>query len=429
MRMRRYPIGRIVLGALLLVGGVGACGSNQSGSTTKGNDKVEVFTWLAGPGEEEALNGLIDHFNQDYPGIQFINASIAGGAGANARAVLSWRLEANNPPDSYQAHPGMELAADVEAGRLAELNGLYDRQGWWQKFPKGLIDASSIKGKVYSVPIDIHRTNLLWYNPSVLARAGITNPPSTWTEFLTQTATFKAAGITPIAVGPDWTQKQLLETILLGELGVDTYLGLWTGSTDWRDPKVGNALNIAGRVFANSDVRSPSSDWQSMVDKTLNPNSGAAQGAAYTVSGDWAYAQALRRGLKYKTDFTVMATPGTDGVYDFTSDAFTMPKEAPHPGAAEKWLYECGSVEAQNVFNPLKGSIPARTDIDVTKYTGYFQEALAKWRDPNTKIIGSLAHGVLVNGRITAAVDAAVAKFVSDRDPDKFIETITQAIK
>ena len=45
-----------------------------------------------------------------------------------------------------------------------------------------------------------------------------------------------------------------------------------------------------------------------------------------------------------------------------------MPKDSKDQATAKEFLKVLGSVEGQDVFNPLKGSIPARVDADVSKY-------------------------------------------------------------
>jgi glucose/mannose transport system substrate-binding protein len=50
------------------------------------------------------------------------------------------------------------------------------------------------------------------------------------------------------------------------------------------------------------------------------------------------------------------------------SDSFGLPLGAPNRDAAVAWLTVCGSKEGQDAFNPLKGSIPARTDGDRSLY-------------------------------------------------------------
>src|SRR5687768_18267999 len=51
----------------------------------------------------------------------------------------------------------------------------------------------------------------------------------------------------------------------------------------------------------------------------------------------------------------------------FTLDTFGLPKGAPNRSGAIDLLKVMGSREGQNAFNVVKGSIPARTDIDVTR--------------------------------------------------------------
>src|SRR5512143_3961216 len=58
--------------------------------------KVEVFSWWVGPGEADGLAAMIKIFQAKYPNETFENASVAGGAGTNAKAVLATRLSAGD---------------------------------------------------------------------------------------------------------------------------------------------------------------------------------------------------------------------------------------------------------------------------------------------------------------------------------------------
>ena len=94
--------------------------------------------------------------------------------------------------------------------------------------------------------------------------------------------------------------------------------------------------------------------------------------AAFNVMGDWqdGYFSGTTKGgnlaKKPGKDYGWTATPGTGGVYVWLSDSFTLPKGAPHRAAAVKWLAFLGSRRAQDTFNPVKGSIPAREDAQVS---------------------------------------------------------------
>jgi glucose/mannose transport system substrate-binding protein len=272
------------------------------------------------------------------------------------------------------------------------------------------------------VPVNIHRSNLLWVNPTTLKSAGIAAPPLTWDEFLTQAETLKEKKITALAIGPGWAQKHLLENVLLGELGPERYLGLFDGSVDWKSAEVVAALSTYTEVLGVSDIRSAAADWQPAMDRIVDGT------AAYSVMGDWAdgYLKGAK-GLKFKSGYDVVASPGTKGVYNFLSDSFTLPVGAPHRSAAEKWLVECGSVAGQDLFNPRKGSIPARTDADRSRYTGYLAAALDEWQNPATRIVGSLTHGVVANNAWNGEIDAALAVFARDRNVEKFAGAVATA--
>jgi glucose/mannose transport system substrate-binding protein len=395
-----------------------ASGSGGSGSGDDANP-VEVFSWWAGPGEKEGLDAMVADFKKKFPGIEFTNAAVAGGSGTIARTILADRLKNNDPPDSYQAHAGLELQGDVKAGQVEDLTFLYDQQGWKDKLPGGLLDAITLGGKIYSVPVNIHRANLIWYSPAVLAELGLAGPPKTWAELLSQADRLKAQKVTALSIGPAWTQKHVLESVLLGELGPDKYNGLWNGKTDWAGTDVRTAIDVFGKVLGVSDLASAAGDWQPALDKVV------AGSAAYNIMGDWADAYLGRsKGLAFKSGYDVTTSPGSSGIYNFLSDSFTLPRGAPHRAAAEKWLIECGSVDGQDAFNPQKGSVPARSDIDRSKYTGYLAIALADWQSASTTVVGSLTHGVVANTAWNAAIDTALAAFAQDRDAGKFASAV-----
>jgi glucose/mannose transport system substrate-binding protein len=383
------------------------------------NNKVEVYSWWTGPGEEDGLRAMIADFEARNAGVQLVNASVSGGAGSNAKAILASRLLANDPPDSYQRHAGLELADDVRSGKVQDITSLYEQQGWKKAFPQGLLDKITIDGRLYAVPVNIHRANLIWYNPKTLRALGIAGPPRTWAEFLQQAASIRAAGRTPLTVGPAWTQKHLLETVLLGELGPDGYEGLWNATTGWTSPGTLAALARFKQVLAQSDITSSAADWQPQMDRVV------AGSAVYAVMGDWSYSYlTLTKKLVWQHDFDLAPAPGTAGVYDFLSDSFTLPTGARHPDLARRWLIECGSIAGQDLFNPRKGSIPARTDADAALYAGYLAADLREWRDPHTRIVGSLAHGVTADNAWNAEIDTALGLFVEDGDVGKFARTV-----
>jgi glucose/mannose transport system substrate-binding protein len=414
--------GRVGIVVLLLVAGVIAAPLYLGSGGRVRDGQVEVYSWWTGPGEEDGLRAMVGDFEAKNHGVHLINAAVSGGAGSNAKAILASRLLAGDPPDSYQRHAGLELADDVRSGKVADLTPLYAEQGWTAVLPRGLLDKLTIGGRLYAVPVNIHRANLIWYRPATLRTLGIAGPPTSWAQFLRQAATIRAKGLTPLTVGPEWTQKHLLETVLLGELGPDGYEALWRGAAAWRRPETLAALDIFRQVLAQSDVGSSAADWQPQLDRVM------AGSAVYAVMGDWTYSYlAITKKLAWDKDFAVAPSPGSAGVFDFLSDSFTLPTRARHPDLARRWLVECGSVAGQDLFNPLKGSIPARTDASASRYTGYLAWDLWQWRDPRTRIVGSLTHGVVADNAWNAEIDTALGLFLRDGNARNFARTVAAA--
>ena len=397
----------------------GSSGSGGSGTSETATGTVEVFSWWTGGGEEAGLNALVEVFNAEYPNIEFVNAAVAGGAGTNARAVLATRLEANDPPDSFQGHAGAELMDYITAGQLEDLSALYEEQGWAAVMPETLLPLITVDGAIYSVPVNIHRANVMWANPSVLADNGISMPNS-WEEFFVAADTLDAAGIIPLALGEQWTQLQLFETVLLGELGTDAYNGLWDGSTDWGSSAVGSALATFDKVLSYTNADAASLAWQDASQLVINGD------AAFNIMGDWAEGFfRVDNSLVEQVGYTWAPAPGTAGTFQFLSDSFTLPKGAPDRDSAIAWLKVAGSAAGQDAFNVKKGSIPARNDADKSIYPPYLQSAMDDWG--SNLVAGSLTHGVTASNAWKAEIDTALGLFLIDGDVAAFQAALVTA--
>jgi glucose/mannose transport system substrate-binding protein len=122
-------------------------------------------------------------------------------------------------------------------------------------------------------------------------------------------------------------------------------------------------------------------------------------------------------GLTPNEDYAWMASPGTEGVFMFLADSFGFPKGVKNPAATLAWLKACGSKEGQDTFNPLKGSISARTDTDLSKYNDYSKSAAEDFAD--NRIVGSLAHGVTANEGFMNDFATVMEMFLKSRNPEQ----------
>src|SRR4029453_12259937 len=97
--------------------------------------------------------------------------------------------------------------------------------------PKLLISQITYKGHLWSVPENIHRGNVLWFNPKTLRSAGIkppaTNTSYTWPQFIAALNKAKEAGLIPLSMGQQWTAYHLWEDTMIGVVGPGGWRGLW----------------------------------------------------------------------------------------------------------------------------------------------------------------------------------------------------------
>ena len=412
-----------LIAALVAALAIPAAAGAKPASVAKANAscQLSVFSWWTGGGEAAGLTKLIAIWNKANKSCPFKNEAVAGGAGTNAKAVLAQRLAANNPPDSFQGHAGKELLDYIKAGQVQPLDSLYKKYGFDKVMPKQLIDQIKYQGHLYSVPVNIHRANVLWYNPAVLKKAGISSAPQTWAQFTAdlQAVKEKVPGVTPLALGEQWTQKHLFETILISTLGPTGWAKLWTAGGNWNSAGVTTAISRFNELltkYTNSDAASLT--WQDAGKLVIDGK------AAFNVMGDWQdgyFSGSTVGGNLAKqpaVDYNWTAVPGTGGVYDWLSDSFTLPKGAPHVAAATKWLAFLGSEKAQDTFNPVKGSIPARKDAKTSLYGPYLKWALQQWK--TDKLAGSLTHGVVANNAWNAGIDTALGLFLQSHDVSGF---------
>jgi len=429
MKMRSQKVMMATAGAAVLALGLAGCAGGGTPESGGGGgegaaSEVEVFTWWAAGSEKVGLDALVGVFNEQHPDVKFINGAVAGGAGSAAKDLLQSRLQAGDPPDTFQAHAGMELQDYIDAGQVEDISGLYDDFGLRDAFPADLVDRLTVDGAIYSIPSNIHRANVVWANPAVLTEAGL-DPAAEYADmdaWFTALDAVKATGKTPLSVATTWTQVNLLETVLLSELGADGYNGLWDGSTDWEGADVTAALKDFEKLMSYTNTDRDGLDWPDAIQQVIDGE------AAFNVMGDWAEAAFAEANLSSPADYIYFPVPGTDGVFDFLADSFTLPVGAPHPEGAKAWLETVGSAEGQAAFNKAKGSIPARTDADTSDFSAYQKTAIESFAADT--IVSSLAHGAAAPVATLNKVSDATSKFTTGAsDLATFQSELAAAVK
>ena len=406
-----YIVMALVVVASILMTACQAAPTATPTVSEKPGGKLEIFSWWTAGGEAEGLNAIMAVYKGLYPDVQIVNATVAGGAGTNAKAVLATRLQGGTPPDSFQVHAGLEVEKYSPTQYLVPLDNMLDSA----VYPADLLSMLKYEDHYWSIPVNIHRSNVLWYNKTVLKDAGI-EAPQTMDQFMAALETLKGKGYIPITMGTKegWEGAHVFEGFLLSFLGPDDYIGLWKGTTAWTDPRITSALEAFKKMMTYVNTDNAALTWDGAA-QYLTTNK-----AAFLIMGDWAAGWFASQNF---TDFGWAATPGTNGQFVALSDSFALPKGAPNEVAAKAWLQVVGSKAGQEAFNPKKGSICARTDCDDAAFKAvpatydYLHATAAEWK--TDRIVPSIVHGAATIESWATAYKDTISLFVSSGDVAK----------
>ncbi|MGO9835289.1 MAG: extracellular solute-binding protein [Polyangiaceae bacterium] len=377
---------------------------------------AEILSWWVSRGETEALRALLGLYNRSHPNASFVNAAVSGTP--IARQQLRSRMTRGKPPDTFQVNGGTDLFSWVGYGtvreRMEPLDFLFSSEGWAAAFPPDVLELVTHSGRLYAVPVDIHRINTLFYNKSTLAGSGLA-PPSTLEELHDVADTLRARGMVPFSIGykDPWTLTMLaFENVMVAVAGGDYYRDFFSGKCDPDDPELYATLTHVARILDYANADAATLGWDDAVELLRTGT------AAMTIMGDWA--KGYLRSSRTPFEFGEVPSPGAEGAFVFATDTFGLPKRAAQRASAIELLKVFGSKEGQDAFNPLKGSIPARTDADLSRYDPLAQATARDfWTAPRYPSLASLA-----SSTFTQALDSAMGTFARDRNPDAVADAI-----
>lgn len=399
------------------------CSQADVGSDPSNPDQVEVITWWTSGVERSALYNLAAKFTSENPEMTFIDASVGGEGGANAQHAIALRLEADNPPDSFQSTAGAALSEYIGDSDLQDLSDFYVDNELTEVYRPALLDLLTVDGRIYSVPSDIHRVNVLWANNGLLAAAGVdpSVQPSDIDAWLADLEKVRLSGVEfPLVLGDDLMQVQLFENVLLADLGPEGYQDLWTDKMGWEGADLLAAIDHYGRLLDYTERTDRTDDWADACRQVVQGD------AAYILVADYVLSSFQRNGFT-ATDYSSMPAPGTAGTFDFLADSFTLPVGAVHPEGAYAWLLTVASASGQKTLSFTKGSIPARSDTVKDDYPPYQQSAIESLALDT--VVPSLAHGVAASPTWTAAVTESVARFGDDGHPLALANALVDAAR
>lgn len=415
--MTMHTVARLAAGTALFALSAGVAHAQE--------DQVEVLHWWTAGGEAAAVGVLKE--NLEAEGITWNDMPVAGGSGQAAMTALRARVTSGDPPTAVQML-GYDIKQWADLGVVADLNELAVEENWDAVIPAAIQEFSKHDGKWIAAPVNVHSTNWLWINKEAFDAYG-GGEPQNLEELYTMLDAFKEQGIIPLAHGGQaWQDGTLWENVVLSVGGMDFYREAIIDLNE--EALSGETMR---EVFENMtklstyfDENFSGRDFNLATAMVMEGEAGAQQ------MGDWAKAEFLKADLVPGEDFVCQRFPGTQGDVLFNSDQFVMFEVGEDKRDAQLAMASAVMDPAfQVAFNTVKGSVPARTDIEDTEFDACGKKGMEELAAAaeNGTLAGSLAHGHAQPSAIKEAVFDVVTQHLNGQiSTDEALQRLPEAI-
>lgn len=371
--------------------------------------EVEVLHWWTSGGEARAISVLKDMVED--AGHTWKDFAVAGGGGENAYTVLRSRAVSGNPPAAAQIK-GLEIQEWGDLGFLASLEDVAQSNNWDDVLPPEVAEVMKHRGEYVAAPVNVHRVNWMWANPAVFDSAGVAIP-TTLDELWAAAEALQAAGVTPIAHGGQpWQDATTFESIVLAVGGPEFFHQVFVehDQAALSGATMVEAFREFRKVRNYIDRGAPGRDWNVATSMVIRGE------AAMQFMGDWAKGEFSAANLSPGTDYICAPFPGTAESFTFNIDSLAMFKQrtAANSQAQLTMASLVLSPEFQEVFNLNKGSIPVRTDLDMSNFDSCALEAMDTFKSTAASgegLVPSMAHGMSTTSTVQGAIYDTVTDF------------------
>jgi glucose/mannose transport system substrate-binding protein len=439
MKMSYVAVGVVIIIVVVAVAALSLKSSGPSPPPTTENIENIVTNFQAGGSltinhwwtinvEEQGFNVAKDGFGNQYPNATINAVPVPGGSGGAMPPLILPQLQAGNAPESFQSHPGYEVA--TYTGYLRSLNDLWAFDNLEQRTPKIIRDLSKTGSDYFIAPIGVHRTNVVWYNKQLFQDAGVTPPsgPITFDQFWALCDELEnklPSGTSVLDLGDGmtspWASTEVFETIMAG-LDLKTYQDFINGVVTESQliPVLDNFKKFLSYVPSNHLTR----DWPAACGQLFINNT------AMFLHGDWVKGYFKSRTWQYGVQYGSFPAPGPSGEFGVVVDGFVVPKDAGNIGNGLRWINSYTTEAVQSAFNPVKGSVSPYNDVPLTIYDDdYSKEAAQSLQNASTKFYPSITHGTAIPNGVLFGLHPNISEFVHNQDVEASAREIVDTVK
>ena len=319
---------------------------------------------------------------------------IYSGKGSNMDTAIDAAVAGGAPPAvALVPDPGTLLAL-AKKGAIKPLAPVIgseasDYGSAWNKL-------ATYKNKLYGVWFKGANKNTIWYNPAEFAMAGLKSTPKTWQQLLTDAATLRRAGVTPVSLctSVGWPVADLWQNVYLKTAGAANYNKLAAHTISWTGPTVTKAFDTLAELVGKpayllgGTKGSLANNYPECVEKVF-PKSGSMPQAAMVMEADFVVSEIVGNSANYEAGTKgaggkkCTANPADTPCYDF----FPFPAPAAdqknnsaiqvagdvamlfNPSKAAKALMKyLGSPEAGEIWAHLGGFASPNKKVPLSSY-------------------------------------------------------------
>jgi glucose/mannose transport system substrate-binding protein len=263
---------------------------------------------------------------------------------------------------------------------LADIDEVAVKEGWDRLFPEPVLAAVRVHGHFYAAPVSIHMPAWFWFSKAAFRRAGIASEPRSVDELFADLDRLRAAGLIPLAHGGQGWQENIVFVAMLANVGGrELYLKVLRD----RDPAAiasapfRRVLLAYKRLQSYVDAGSPGRNWNDATALLITGRAGVQ------IMGDWVKGEFTHAKLEPGRDYGCSPGFGPAAPYIVQGDAMVFPRsgDAQVVQAQRLLAHVILDPKVQREFAALKGSVPARNDVDVSTLDACARLGAAALRD------------------------------------------------
>ena len=359
------------------VGGSGSSGGSSSKSLN-GNATGTVTVWYRS-GFAPLFKQLAKGFNASHKNLK---VNVVPVADADYITKLATAIRAGTEPD-LTSLDDVDSEIFISKNEFLNVTKEVNALSYKDKLSPGALKLATSNGQYYGVP-DFADMSVLWYNKTLFKQAGLSQPPATLPQILTDAQKIKALGGSNYGFSFAGDCPGCLTFTLMPNV--------YAGGDDVLSGQPGHEkATVAGNKSLQATLQLYHELWADKVvpanDQTQNGTTwGKDFQAGHIGMLPGGYGAAASAPAKMLSQFAIAPLPGPTGGYS-TYDGganFGIPAGAKNPAGAWEFVKYALSLPSQQL-TPIGGVEPIRSDAVTASFKARYPMV--------AQIVGYLSHG------------------------------------